>query len=144
MHRVEAISDRGLLVLYDGQCMLCSGWVTFLRKRDPKGIFRFASIQSDQGQAILGEHGLASDALDSMVTVAYGRAFIKSSAGLLCLRHLPFPWPLLGLASVVPRPLRDWIYDGVAKRRYRWFGHQKAVSHSHSKELNTTEGQYHE
>lgn len=144
MHRAEATTDRGLLVLYDGQCMLCSGWVTFLRKHDPKGIFRFASIQSDQGQAILAEHGLASDTFDSMVTVANGRAFIKSSAGLLCLRHLPFPWPLLGITSVVPRPLRDWIYDRVAKRRYQWFGHQKTVSYTHPKNLSTTEEQDHE
>ena len=115
-----------------------------MRKRDPKGIFRFASIQSDQGQAILGQHGLASDTLDYMVTVAQGRAFIKSSAGLLCLRHLPFPWPLVGIAHIVPRALRDWIYDGVAKHRYRWFGRQKAASHSHSEAPSTLEGQDHE
>ena len=121
MNRAEVTTNVGLLVLYDGQCMLCSGWVTFIRKRDPKGIFRFASIQSDQGQAILSEHGLASDTFDGMVTVSHGRAFIKSSAGLLCLRHLPLPWPLLGVASVVPRPLRDCLYDLVAKRRHRWF-----------------------
>lgn len=125
MHRAEVTTNVGLLVLYDGQCMLCSGWVTFLRKRDPKGIFRFASIQSDQGQAIVSLHGLAAETLDSMVTVAHGRAFTKSSAGLLCLRHLPFPWPLLGVASVVPRPLRDCLYDLVAKRRHRWFNRRR-------------------
>ncbi len=127
MKRPEVTTHIGLLVLYDGQCMLCSRWVRFLRKRDPKGIFRFASIQSDQGQAVVREHGLASDTFDSMVTVAHGRAFIKSSAGLLCLRHLPFPWPLLGVASVVPRPLRDRLYDLVAKRRHRWFKRQRDI-----------------
>ena len=127
MKRPEVTTHIGLLVLYDGQCMLCSRWVRFLRKRDPKGIFRFASIQSDQGQAVVREHGLASDTLDTMVTVAHGRAFIKSSAGLLCLRHLPFPWPLLGVASVVPRPLRDRLYDLVAKRRHRWFKRQRDI-----------------
>ena len=101
--------------------MFCSGRVAFSRKRDINCISRFASIQSDQGQAIVSLHGLAAETLDSMVTVAHGRAFTKSSAGLLCLRHLPFPWPLLGVASVVPRPLRDCLYDLVAKRRHRWF-----------------------
>lgn len=64
--------------------------------------------------------------LDTVVLVDAGRAFTRSTAALRVFRRLRQPWPLAYALIVVPRPMRDWIYDAVARRRYRWFGKREA------------------
>ena len=93
-------------------------------ERDPDAYFRFASIQSDVGRELMREHGLSLPDGDptSIVLVEGGRAFERSSAALRIARRLQFPWRLLYGFVVVPRFLRDAVYDFVARRRYRWFG----------------------
>ena len=116
------MSEPHPIVLFDGVCNLCNGSVQFILKRDPRGTFRFASLQSEAGRSLMAGHGLDPGALSSVVLIEDGRAFEESSAALRIARHLPGPWKLLRVFAVVPRPLRDAVYRWIARNRYRWFG----------------------
>jgi predicted DCC family thiol-disulfide oxidoreductase YuxK len=110
------------VVLYDGTCGLCDRSVQLILRHDRRGRFRFAALQSDIGRALLEKHGLPVDALDTVVLVEDGRAWTKSSAALRIARRMDAPWPALRALTLVPRPVRDFFYDRVAKSRYRIFG----------------------
>ncbi len=116
--------DRPIL-LFDGVCNLCNGFVRFLIDRDPEERFRFASLQSVPGKAILRALGLPEEELRSFVFVD-GEAFdTKSAAALKTLRLLGWPWKLLYALILVPKPIRDFVYDMIARNRYRIFGRRE-------------------
>jgi predicted DCC family thiol-disulfide oxidoreductase YuxK len=108
------------VLLFDGVCTLCNGVVRFVIDRDRAGRFQFAALQSDAGRRLLG--GVPQPVPDSFVLFEDGRVFTRSAAALRVARGLPFPWPLAWAFIIVPRPVRDWAYDVVARHRYRWFG----------------------
>lgn len=115
------------ILLFDGVCNLCSGVTRFVIRHDPPpGKFRFATLQSERGQEILRDHGLPGDVLDTFVMIEGKRAHVRSTAGLRVLRGLGFPWSIFHVLILVPRPLRDAVYDWIARRRYRWFGRKDA------------------
>lgn len=117
------------VVLFDGVCNLCSGAVRFIAERDPEGIFRFASLQSDVGRQLLRDHGVepAEGDPDTIVLIDHGRPFERSTAALHIARRLGGPYRLIFLiGSLMPRFLRDLVYDFVARHRYRWFGKRDA------------------
>jgi predicted DCC family thiol-disulfide oxidoreductase YuxK len=108
------------IVLFDGVCNLCNGWVRFILRHDRHRRFKLAPLQSPAGEALLERHRLGN--ADSIVLIEDGAAFARSSAVVRILRRLPFPWNLGWLGWIVPRPLRDAIYSWVGRNRYRWFG----------------------
>lgn len=112
------------VVLFDGVCNLCSWSVRFILERDPGNYFRFASLQSEAGQRLLREHGLPEDDLFSVILVEDGRAYLRSDAALRIARRLRGGWRLLTAFRVLPRIVRDPLYNLVATHRYRWFGKQ--------------------
>lgn len=116
------IPDDGPIVLFDGVCNLCNGFVQFVVPRDPEGTFRFASLQSDVGTELLAEHGLPTDELESIVLVEGDECYVKSDAVVRIAAELDWPYPLLSPFRYVPRRVRDWAYDFVAEHRYQWFG----------------------
>lgn len=104
------------VVLFDGVCNLCNGAVLWIIRRDPEAKFRFAPLQSRPDLA-----GLP----DSIVLIDSCGTHVRSEAVLRIALGLRSPWPLLGaIGRVFPRPVRDGIYNFVARRRYRWFGKQ--------------------
>lgn len=109
-------SDRAV-VLFDGVCNLCNAAVRFVIARDPAGHFRFAPLPPAEAMPS-----------DSMVLIEAGRTYTKSTAALRIARRLRFPWPVLYSLIVAPRPLRDLVYDWVARHRYGWFGKRDACS----------------
>jgi len=119
-------SDReqagGPIVLFDGVCNLCHATVRFIIARDPDARMRFSSLQSPTGARIAAKHGVAAGSLESMLLVENGVLYRKSTAALRIARLLRFPWWLGYGLVVVPRFLRDAVYDFVGQRRYRWFG----------------------
>jgi len=115
-----------LVVLFDGVCNLCNASVQFIIARDPPARFRFAPLESSAGRRLIGETGARSPLPDSFVLLEHGRWYIRSTAALRVARRLRFPWPLLYVFIAVPRPLRDVIYDFIARHRYRWFGKREA------------------
>lgn len=123
MASAEEISHP--VVLFDGVCNLCNGSVQFILERDRRRTFRFASLQSEAGRALMAAHGLDPDALNSVVLIEGGRARQESSAALGIVKHLPGAWKLLRVLAAIPRPLRDAVYRRIARNRYRWFGKQE-------------------
>ncbi|MEM7223643.1 MAG: DCC1-like thiol-disulfide oxidoreductase family protein [Pseudomonadota bacterium] len=110
------------LILYDGVCALCSGFVRFVSRRDRDGRFRFIAMQSPLGQSILAQYDQPLRDWDSNLLVKQGRAYTKSDSVLEVCRDLPRPWSWLTGLAILPRGLRDWGYDRVARNRYRLFG----------------------
>lgn len=110
------------LILFDGVCNVCSGAVQFVIKRDPNERMMFASLQSETGQRILKENGLPLDEFNSFIYIEKGTLYTKSTGILKAMRHLKgiYRWSYLFLA--IPRPIRDWFYERIAKNRYKWFG----------------------
>jgi len=111
-----------ITVLFDGVCNLCNGAVQFIIKRDPDSTFRFASLQSDYGQAQLRKFGLDTHALYSIIVIEGGSVFQQSDAALKIAAHLHGPWRFLRIFRFVPRFLRDGVYHLVATYRYKIFG----------------------
>jgi predicted DCC family thiol-disulfide oxidoreductase YuxK len=107
------------VVVFDGECALCDGAVSFILDHDPSGYFRFAARQSEAGSSLLRAHGLALEGLGTMVLVEGGEAHLRSEAALRIARRLEAPWSLLALGRVVPRALRDAVYDVVSRNRQR-------------------------
>ena len=109
-------------ILFDGVCNLCNGFVRFVIERDPHARFRFGALSSDAAVKVLADAGVRGPIPDSIVLVQDGRVYFRSDAPLRIARGLRFPWPLFTAFVVVPRFVRDWVYDFIAARRYRWFG----------------------
>ena len=108
------------VILFDGVCNLCNGFVRFVIARDPHSRFQFGPLQSDAAQRLLA--GAPPVSGESVVLIEDGRVFRRSTAALRILRRLTLPWPFAYIAVLVPRPLRDAVYDVVARNRYEWFG----------------------
>ncbi|PLT44260.1 hypothetical protein B8V81_2691 [Paenibacillus pasadenensis] len=113
MRPIEAVA------LVDGECALCGGLARFAAKRERAGGLRFAALQSEEGQYLLRGHGLDGARTDSFVLLKDGRAYARSSASLELFRLLDGGWPLLSALRLVPRPLRDAAYAGIAAVRHR-------------------------
>jgi len=116
------IPDDDPVILFDGVCNLCSGFVQFVIPRDTEGKYRFASLQSDVGRALLAEHGLPTDELESIVLIEDGESYVKSSAIIQIATGLGGVYRALSPFRFLPRSIRDRVYDFVAEHRYRWFG----------------------
>lgn len=112
----------GAIILFDGHCNLCNGSVQFIIKRDSSGTFKFASLQSPIGQHHLLKLGLPVEQLYSIVLIKDGILFQKSNAALEIAKNLDGLWPVLYIFKIIPRFIRDWVYDIIAKNRYSWFG----------------------
>ncbi|MBM3418743.1 MAG: thiol-disulfide oxidoreductase DCC family protein [Bacteroidetes bacterium] len=110
------------ILLFDGVCNLCNGFVKFTIKRDPSAKFKFASLQSESGQKLLKKFGLPTDDFDSFVLIIGDKYFLKSSAGLNVLKQLGGIWSLFYIFIIFPRPIRDCVYNMIAKTRYRILG----------------------
>ncbi len=113
------------IILFDGVCNLCSGIVLFTIKRDPEGIFKYASLQSGAGQSLLRHFALSTDDFNSFILIEENRYYRKSTAVLRAAKRIKGLWPLLYSFIIVPSPIRDFIYDIVAKNRYKWFGRKE-------------------
>lgn len=113
---------RGAIIVFDGACVLCNGWVDFLLRHDRRGRYRFAAMQGAAGRALLARHGLDPEDPASFLLLEDGRAWMDTDAIGRVLRGLGGAWNLARLMSLVPRPVRDALYRRLARNRYRWFG----------------------
>ena len=124
-----AVGDS--VLCYDGVCALCNGFVRFVLRRDPQRRFRFAPLAGRFAQAVLARHAEAVAGRDTMVLVLHAgtaseRVLVRSTAALHLVAALTGPCRLLAVFRLVPRPLRDLVYDLVARVRYRVFGRHDA------------------
>ncbi len=120
-------STSNPIVLYDGVCGLCNRAVQFLLKRDRHDRLRFASLQSDFAATLLKRHGVDHRDLDTIyVVLNQGEAnealLAKSDAVLLFVKEIGGVWNIARFGRIIPRPMRNWLYDIVARHRYQVFG----------------------
>ena len=111
-----------MIVVFDAQCLLCNGWVQFLLRHDRKGVFRFASIQSEAGQTLLANAGLTVDGLQTLLLIDGERSRQHTGAIFRVLGALGWPWRLAWIGWLVPVQVRDPLYRLLARNRYRAFG----------------------
>lgn len=116
----------GPVWLYDGVCVLCSGSVHYTLRHERDHAIRFVAIQSREGRTLAQAHGIDPDDPESFLFIEDGRALQKSDGVLALLAHLDGPARLLLAGAVLPRAMRDWLYDRVARNRYRLFGRKTA------------------
>ena len=110
------------IILFDGVCNLCNGAVNFVISRDRKNHFCFASLQSAKGQQLMEQHLLSANDVNSFVLIENGHSFTRSTGALRVSRKLDGAWPVLYVFMVVPKFIRDRVYNLIAKYRYQWFG----------------------
>jgi predicted DCC family thiol-disulfide oxidoreductase YuxK len=111
------------LILFDGVCNLCNASIQYVIKNDKKDVFRFATLQSDVGQQIIANYNIDTTKIDSILLYSESRGIkIKSSAALNIALHLGFPNYLLTIFYLIPTCIRNWVYNYIAKNRYKWYG----------------------
>jgi predicted DCC family thiol-disulfide oxidoreductase YuxK len=113
--------DKGLIV-FDGVCVLCSGFARFILKRDRNFAFRLTTAQSPLGQALYRHYGLDASEFESNLVLVDGRAYAKLDTVAVVAERLGGPWRVLALLRLLPHTLGDWVYDRVARNRYALFG----------------------
>ncbi|MFT7374341.1 MAG: putative DCC family thiol-disulfide oxidoreductase YuxK [Oleiphilaceae bacterium] len=116
------ISNTDQVILFDGVCKLCNAWSNFIIKHDQKHVFKLCSVQSEEGQKILKHYSLPTDVYESMIYVEGDTFYQQSDAFFQVIAKLGFPWRMMSVFRLIPKPLRNWLYDRIAFNRYRLFG----------------------
>jgi predicted DCC family thiol-disulfide oxidoreductase YuxK len=119
-------SVKHKIVLFDGVCNLCNGAVNFMIRLDKEDRFKFAALQEEAGKKLTAEYDIDTTKVDSIILIDNGKAYIKSTAALHIALYLKGLWPLLHAALILPRFIRDFVYDIIAKYRYTWFGRKES------------------
>lgn len=109
------------IILFDGVCNFCNRSIQFIIKRDPHATFQFASLQSDIGRKLVLDYGPPTY-VDSVILIEDELVYMKSTAALKICKRLNGAWQLLYIGILIPRPIRDFVYDYIANHRYQWFG----------------------
>ncbi len=115
-------ADSHKIILFDGVCNLCNGWVDFVIRRDKGARFRFAALQSESAASLLKGYKIPADEEPSILLLDGDKIHNRSTAVLFIMSGLSFAWPLMMIFWVVPKPIRDFFYGWVARNRYKWFG----------------------
>ncbi len=110
------------VILFDGVCNFCNKTINFIIGQDKNKVFRFAPLQSEVAQRLLEKYDLPKANLDSFILIDNGKAYKSSTAGLKLYKKLPWYWKWTQIFWIVPRFLRDAVYNFIAKNRYKWFG----------------------
>jgi predicted DCC family thiol-disulfide oxidoreductase YuxK len=113
-------------ILFDGVCNFCNAGINFIIKQDKEKVFRFAALQSDAGQKLLQHYHLPTEGFNSFVLIDSGKVYLKSAAALQIYAKLSWYWKWSQVFWVVPKFLRDAVYNLVARNRYEWFGKKEA------------------
>jgi predicted DCC family thiol-disulfide oxidoreductase YuxK len=119
---VPAFTDDRALVVFDGECVFCSGWVQFVLKRDKEARYRFVAAQTQLGDALYRHYGLNRYNYETNLLIEDGRAYFKSAATIRIAGSLGFPWSMLRLLEAIPEKVLDPVYEVTARNRYRIAG----------------------
>jgi len=119
---VPRFPDDRAIIVFDGYCALCSGWVSFILRHDRHAIYRLLPAQSPIGHALYVHYGLDPQDYETYILIQDGIAWFKSEATIQMAQGLGSPWSLAGALRIVPRSWRDRLYALVARNRFRIFG----------------------
>jgi predicted DCC family thiol-disulfide oxidoreductase YuxK len=112
------------VILFDGVCNFCNSSVNFTIKRDKNNLLKFAALQSLAGSQLMEQYELPANEMQSFIFIENGVAYNRSTAALKVCKYLGAAWPLCYAFIIVPKFIRDGIYNFIAKNRYKWFGKQ--------------------
>ncbi|WP_370479661.1 thiol-disulfide oxidoreductase DCC family protein [Tamlana flava] len=121
------IPQNKQLILFDGVCNLCNSSVQYIIKHDKKNQFMFTALQSETGKGIIDKFNIDTSKIDSILLYNPQKGIdYKSTAALKIGSKLGFPRNLIGVFFIVPTFIRNWVYDFIAKNRYKWYGKKDA------------------
>ena len=125
---IETIPNNKQVILFDGFCNLCNSSVLFIIKQDKKNQFLFSPLQSEIGKTIVNEFDIDTEKIDSILLYRPNERKVdyKSTAALKIAKSLGFPINIVSVFFIIPTVIRDWVYDFIAKNRYKWFGKKEA------------------
>lgn len=117
------MNENNKIILFDGVCNLCNSSVQYVIKRDKSHTYRFAALQSEIGKKLVDERGIDTSQIDSIILIEPGVAYYtKSTAALKIAQSFGGVWQLTSVFEWIPEKIRDWVYDYIAKNRYKWYG----------------------
>ena len=119
---------HAIIVLIDGECVMCNRVARFLIRRDRDGLMKFAALGSRAANRELDARGLPPPPQGTFVLIINNQAFYRSEAAIRVLSLLPAPWCWAAAAGIIPRPLRDAGYAFIAAVRYRLLGRVPSCS----------------
>lgn len=114
------------IILFDGVCNMCNASVNLVIDKDTNDIFRFAALQSDIGMSLCKKHTINTQDTDSIILIEGDKVAIKSTAALRIAKSLSGAYPLLYGFIILPKFIRDSVYDFIAKNRYKWYGKRES------------------
>lgn len=120
------MTKKHKIILFDGVCNLCNSSVNFVIKKDKNDVFRFAALQSEIGSQYINKFNIDPSQTDSIILIDVDKHYIKSSAALTIAKSLKGVYPLLYAFIIVPAFIRNWVYDYIAKNRYKWYGKKES------------------
>jgi len=112
----------GSIIIFDGVCNLCNGVVDFVIRRDPSAVFKFTPMQSDYAKSLMDQYNKSTASLDTFLLIQNGVCYERSDAALNVAKHLTGPCRHLPVLRIIPKLLRDGLYNLIARHRYRFFG----------------------
>jgi predicted DCC family thiol-disulfide oxidoreductase YuxK len=122
-------SEAANLIVFDSQCVFCSGFARFIARRDTAQVFRFVTAQSRMGRGLYQSHRLDPDLMQTNIVILGGASYVKMQAFAAAMSVLPAPWRWARIAGSIPKLLADWIYDRIARNRY-FFGRRTCIAPS--------------
>lgn len=122
---VPPFPDERPIIVFDGHCVMCSGFARFVLRHDRRRLFRLLPAQTPLGEALYRHYGLPTDDYETNILIEKGVALFKSTGSIRMARLLRFPWSMAAALLVLPRPVRDGLYEWIAAHRIRWFGRRE-------------------
>jgi predicted DCC family thiol-disulfide oxidoreductase YuxK len=110
------------VILFDGVCNFCNYWVNFAIRHDKKKKLRFAPLQGETAAKLLPAHHIKPTDISSVILIDKGKAYTQSSASIRICKHLDGGWKLFYGLMIIPKFIRDFFYNIIARNRYKWFG----------------------
>jgi len=114
------------IILFDGVCNFCNFWVNFVIKRDKKDLFRFAALQSEKAKKLASKFNFDNLKQDTFILIGGENIYTKSTAAFKICKQLSGPIKILFLFIILPKFFSDFIYDLIAKNRYKIFGKRES------------------
>jgi predicted DCC family thiol-disulfide oxidoreductase YuxK len=119
---VPPFPDDRPIIIFDGYCALCSGWAQFVLRRDRTARYRLLCAQSPLGYALYVHYGLDPQDYETNILIEDGAAWFKSEGSIRMAEGLGLPWSLAAVFRILPMPVRDRLYDFIARNRLKFFG----------------------
>jgi predicted DCC family thiol-disulfide oxidoreductase YuxK len=123
---VPAFPEDRPIVVFDGHCVMCSGFARFILKRDRVGRYRLLPAQTPLGAALYRHLQLDPEHYETNILLEDGTAWLRSESSIRIFAGLGFPWSLADLLRVLPLAWRDRLYEWIARNRFNWFGRREA------------------